>query len=70
LDCIALIDQLLVENELEGMGKNAAMVYSKVLSQHLPGGTEESHRKPVRIVSVILRFKLFTSEIQIKSIAA
>jgi hypothetical protein len=43
------------------MGTNAAMVY---------WGTEENHRKPIWIVSVMLNFKLFTSEIQIKSIAA
>jgi hypothetical protein len=61
LDCMALNDQLLVKNELEGMGKKAAIVY---------WGTEENHRKSVRIVSVTLRFKLFTSAIQIKSIAA
>jgi hypothetical protein len=57
---MALNDQVLVKNELEGMGKNAAMVYS---------GTEENHRNPIRIVSVMLRFKLFTSEIRIKSTA-
>jgi hypothetical protein len=59
-----------VNNELEGIGKNAAMVSSKVLSQQLPGGTDENHRKPVRIVNVLLRFKLFSSEIQIKSFPA
>jgi hypothetical protein len=33
-----------VSNELERMWKEAVVV--KVLSQHLPGGTEENHEKP------------------------
>jgi hypothetical protein len=40
-----------VNDELERIWKEAVVAKVKVLSQHLPGGTEESHEKsPVTIV--------------------
>jgi len=33
-----------VNDELEGMWKETIVAYFKVLSRHLPGGTEESHK--------------------------
>jgi hypothetical protein len=40
-----------MNDELERIWKEAAVAKVKVLSQHLPGGTEESHEKsPVTIV--------------------
>jgi hypothetical protein len=35
-----------VKNELDGMWKAAAMVYIRVLSRYLSGGTEESQENP------------------------
>jgi hypothetical protein len=38
--------RMTVNNELERMWKEAVMAKFKVLSQHLPGRTEENHKKP------------------------
>jgi hypothetical protein len=35
-----------MNNELERIWKEVVMVEFKVLSQHVPGGTEEDHEKP------------------------
>jgi hypothetical protein len=35
----------LINNELERMWKEAIVAKFKVLSRHLPGGTEENHKK-------------------------
>jgi hypothetical protein len=42
----------LVNNELERIWKNAVVVYFKVLSQHLPGGTEYNHKVPASIAGL------------------
>jgi hypothetical protein len=34
-----------MNNELERIWKEAVMSYLKVLSDHLPGGTEETHKR-------------------------
>jgi hypothetical protein len=36
----------LMDNELEGMWKEAVVALLKVLFRHLPGGTEENYDKP------------------------
>jgi hypothetical protein len=36
---------MIVNNELERMRKEVVMAEFKVLSRHLPGGTEENHEK-------------------------
>jgi hypothetical protein len=35
-----------VNDELERMWKEAVVALFKVLSRHLPGGSEENHEKP------------------------
>jgi hypothetical protein len=35
-----------MNNELEKMWKEVVMAYFKILSEHLPEGTEENHVKP------------------------
>jgi hypothetical protein len=37
---------MIVNNELKRMWKEVVMAKFKVLSQHLPVGTEENHEKP------------------------
>jgi hypothetical protein len=36
-----------MNNKLEGIWKEAVMAQFKVLSHHLPGGTEENQEKPM-----------------------
>jgi hypothetical protein len=50
-----------VNNELRRTWKEVVVAYFKVLSWNLPGGTEENHEKPVRLVSG-LRFEPRTSK--------
>jgi hypothetical protein len=45
-DYIASNERMIVNNELESMWKEAVMAQFKVLSRHLPGGTDEIHEKP------------------------
>jgi hypothetical protein len=39
----------------------AVMAKFKVLSGHLPGGIEENHEKPVRIISVLAEIQTVPS---------
>jgi hypothetical protein len=42
----------LMNNHLERIWKEVVMAYLKVLSWHLPGGTEENHEKCVRMANI------------------
>jgi hypothetical protein len=42
-DYIASNDRVITNNEQERIWKEAVVTYCKVLSRHLPGGTEENH---------------------------
>jgi hypothetical protein len=57
---------MIVFVELERVWKEMVMTYLKVLSQHLPGGTEENHEN--RILSLPLTFGLGIPQIQATSI--
>jgi hypothetical protein len=35
-----------MNNELKSIRKEVVMAYFMILSQHLPGGTDENHEKP------------------------
>jgi hypothetical protein len=37
---------MIVNDELEMMWKEVVMAYCKVLSWHMPGGIEETHKTP------------------------
>jgi hypothetical protein len=41
-----------MNNELERIWKEAVVASYKVLSQHLPGGTEKIHETPVRLAGL------------------
>jgi hypothetical protein len=43
-----------MNNEFEWMWKEVVMAKVEVVSWHLPGGTEEIHKSPVRIDSVLI----------------
>jgi hypothetical protein len=44
-DYIASNKRMIVNNELERMWKETVVAQFKVLSRHLPGGTEGNHEK-------------------------
>jgi hypothetical protein len=48
-DCIASSRKL--NNELERIWREAVVQY-KVVSEHLPAGTEANHKQPVRIADL------------------
>jgi hypothetical protein len=56
---------MIVNNELKRIRKKAVMAKFKILSQHLPEGTEEYHKTSARIVCVP-----GTSQIQIRRVSA
>jgi hypothetical protein len=43
-----------MSNEFEQMWKEVVMEKVEVVPWHLPGGTEETHKNPVRIVSLLV----------------
>jgi hypothetical protein len=57
-------DIVVMNNELGRIWQKALVAHFKILSQHLPGGIEENHEKPIRIITLHLRFETVTCQIK------
>jgi hypothetical protein len=53
-----------VDEELERTWKDAVMAYFKILSKHLPGGTDDKYESPVKMSAS--RLKLNCSLLNMK----